>query len=128
MTRTEFLTQLASVRDRFEWTLTPRPRGRAGIGLSIRAVPKSAPRVVLDPLGALCYVQHQTAIEPSDWARAGEMLGLAAPGELAAAANDQTWAGTGAAREPIEYMQRLRARMESAVGLGATASRPGSPL
>jgi len=126
MTRKEFLNQLALVRDQFEWMLSPNSGGMAypvPVRQHIRAVPKKAPQVVLDPLGALCYACHDTAIPPGDWARAGELLGLTAPGDLAAAANDQTWAGTGTRREPIEYLQTLRRRMETAVGLseGQTA-------
>lgn len=120
MTRTEFLTELASIRDEFEWTLKPHAQGPR-VRLHIRAVPKTAPQVVLDPLGALCYVHHRTALAPNDWARAGEMLGLAAAGEVAAAASDRTWAGIGPRREPIEYLQKLRARLESAVGLVKSA-------
>lgn len=117
MTRKEFLAELAGVRDQFEWTLTD---GGPGFRRYIRAVPKAGPPVLLDPLGAVCYIHHHQTLEPSDWARAGEMLGLAAPGEFAAAANDRTWAGTGVVREPIVYLQRLRQRLEHAVGLGRT--------
>jgi hypothetical protein len=54
------------------------------------------------------------------------MLGLAAPGEIAAVANDQTWAGTGPRREPIEYLQKLRQRIENAVGLRADSGASGA--
>jgi hypothetical protein len=119
MTRKEFLAELAEVRDEFEWTLREDPRGAGG---HIRAVPKADRRIVLDPMGAVCYVHYRQTLKPSDWARAGEILGLAAPGELAAAANDQTWAGTGVLREPVVYLQRLRQRLEHAVGLDQSAS------
>jgi hypothetical protein len=120
MTPAEFLTHLARVRDQFEWSLAPSPAslGASRIRHPIRAVPKGAPQLVLDPLGAVCFVRHRTTLGPSDWARAGDLLGLAAPGDIAAAANDQTWAGVGASREPIEYLQKLRDRMARAVGLG----------
>jgi hypothetical protein len=120
MTRTEFLAELSLIRDHFDWQLSPQSEdgGYSGrVRKHIRAVPKEAPQVVLDPLGALCYINHNLAVKPNDWARAGEILGLAAPGEVAAAANDQTWAGTGPRREPVVYLQRLRRRLESAVGL-----------
>jgi hypothetical protein len=109
MTRKEFLAELTQVRDQFEWKLTDR---------YIRAVPKAGPPVLLDPLGAVCYIHHRQTLKPSDWARAGEILGLTAPGEFAAAANDRTWAGTGVVREPVVYLQKLRQRLEHAVGLG----------
>ena len=117
MTRTEFLAQLALVRHQFHWSLYPCANGMGPTRLHIRAVPKDGPQVILDPLGALCYVHHRTAIRPGDWPRAGELLGLAAPGELVAAANDHTWAGTGPDREPVERLQFLRGRLEKAVGL-----------
>jgi hypothetical protein len=114
MTRQEFLGRLRDVRDQFDWQLT----NGSGPGLQIRAVPRKAPEKLLDPMGALCYAELDTEISPADWSRAGELLGLAAPGELAAAANDRTWAGRGANREPIVYLQNLRRRLEAAVGLG----------
>ena len=115
MTRQEFLARLRDVRDQFEWKLTAGS-ARGGSARRIRAIPRKDPGVVLDPMGALCYAQLDTTICPSEWSRAGELLGLAAPGELAAAANDQTWAGAGARREPIVYLQNLRRRIEAAVG------------
>lgn len=129
MTTQEFMEQLARASSRFVWRLEAdsgvnaerrrRPR------MLIRATPRSGPHVDISfgPMGALWYAISGDVVEPRDWARAGDLLGLppARAADLRAAANDATWAGAEGRREPVEYLQTLRERLEAAVGLSVPA-------
>jgi hypothetical protein len=83
----------------------------------------SEPPASFDPMGALWYVRTGEVLEPRDWPRAGDRLGLLPPraADIRAAANDATWAGSEGRREPVEYLQVLRERLEVAVGLSVPA-------
>ena len=85
--------------------------------LRLRAVPKADPSLVMDPLGVLCYLRHGRTFTPDEWYEAGKLLGLQAPGMLAAAANDETSTGFAGHRELVEPLAMLRSRLVKAVGV-----------
>jgi hypothetical protein len=129
LTTQEFMDQLAGAAPRFAWRLEDdsgihRER-RRWPRMLIRGTPRSGPHeaVSFEPMGALWYAISGEAIEPRNWARVGDLLGLlpVRAAELHAAANDATWAGEEGRREPVEYLQALRERLEVAVGLSVPA-------
>jgi hypothetical protein len=135
LTTQEFMDELDRASPQFVWTLEPdtgihAPR-RTWPRLLIRGVPRNGPdsSIALEPMGALWYARTGALFEPGDWARAGDALGIlpVRAAELDAAASDRTWAGAEGRREPVEYLQVLRARLLDAVGLSVrTGPAPAS--
>lgn len=123
MTIQEFLRFLEEVRDEFEWTLEPaidRSRERRRhVRFHLRCTPRHGDPLVLDPLRAACYAKSGKLVEPGAWSEVADALGLelTATAALVAAANDRTWNGTGAQREPTERLRSIRRQMLDAVGI-----------
>jgi hypothetical protein len=81
MTPEEFIDQLRSNRELFQWKLLPykdwTPERRAQPRLHIRAMnPEIAG--LMDPIGALCYATTGALHGPQDWVEAAEALHLSA--------------------------------------------------
>lgn len=133
MTTQEFMDELRAASPEFVWTLETdtgiHAFQRKWPRTLIRGVLKAGVhhRIAFEPMGALCYARTGRLFEPKHWAKAGDALGLlpVRAAELHAAGNDATWAGEEGEREPVEYLQALRARMIEAVGLSVPA--PNAP-
>ena len=124
MVATEFLVELQTIQDMFEWTLIPGrysgPERRARPRLHIRGVCKYGPEHFLfEPIGAVCYIRTGKACTEDAWLDAANSieLSLIDASDLIAAANDRAWAEVGERREPHGYVQRLRQRLATSVGL-----------
>ena len=125
MTTEEFFADLVNVCERFEWKLVPdtrtrRPERRSASRLHLRAeLGIGASRVILDPVGAVCYARTGKLYQAAAWEDAGEDLGMA-PSDAAkvyAASNDRTWTGPKGKREPLPDMITMRLRLLESVGL-----------
>ena len=121
----EFLAELETVRDLFQWKLVPDANWerelRSQPRLRIRANCEYGPEVVLafDPIGAVCYIRTGRAYADDAWLEAATVieLFLIDAGDLIAAANDQTWIESGGRRNPRPDMERIRNRLAASVGL-----------
>src|SRR5262245_32314601 len=85
MVARELLDELKSVGQNFDWTYDGRTR-------KIRGKLKSAfnNNVLLDPIGAVCYLRTGLLFEDDNWFQAAEEIGLSHidAGDLIAAANN----------------------------------------
>lgn len=117
----EFLRQIASASDRFDWSLTAdtghHPERRATPRFHLEAVSKSKPGQRLDPIRALAYAR--TGNVPDSWGEAAEALGMdpSDASAILAAANDRTWTGAEGHRQPEMALLGLRRSLLEAVGI-----------
>jgi hypothetical protein len=125
VTATQFVLELERVSDRFVWRLEvnvgPGHERRTSPRYWIRAHSKdtSTDQIRLDPIGAVCFALTRKLFEPGYWPDAAETLQLDLEDGLnvVAASNDSTWKDRDGNREPDPYLQTLRRRLLSAVGL-----------
>ena len=111
----ELIAELEKARDRFEWILV-QDRGlmaerRATPRLRVRAKLKDNPEdVLLDPIGAVCFVRTGLMFSEDYWVEAAISIGLPMEDarDLVAASNDMTWRTVDDHREPDPYKQALR--------------------
>ena len=128
MTTQEFINELQEVSPLFSWSLepdsSPYAERRSWPRLHLRGTVKEGAEsgLIVDSMGAVWYARTGQILPPKSWAQAGDALGLlpVRAAEFHAAGNDITWAGAEGKREPVEYLQALRARLIAAVGLAAT--------
>ena len=128
MTLDEFLIRLKSIRDRVdEWKLVMdtgsitnrRVKPRFQLRAVVQQESVKGGIIILDPLGALCYVFTGAIYSPDEWKYCGEALEMAptSAADICAASNDQTWEGVSGERRPVPRLQELRDRLLQAVGL-----------
>lgn len=127
MTTEEFLAELGTVSDQFDWTLRPdtgrHAERRAQPRLHLKASPRGEPLATFDLLGAVCYAQYGKVFEERYWTEAARALGLspADAARLLASACDRTWDdcedGT---RKPKEDLIALRAQMLDLTGVAVS--------
>jgi hypothetical protein len=124
MVAKEFLIELQTIRDAFEWKLAPdthrTPERRFRPRLHIRGISKTGPAGFLfDPIGALCYARTGHLYSPHAWLEAASAIDLSLidASDLIAAANDRSWVDTAEGKKPSNYVQRLRERLAATVGL-----------
>src|SRR5688572_12570956 len=115
MVTKELIAELEKARDLFEWTLLngdlPPVERRKNPRLRVRGrVRKDPDKVLLDPIGAVCFSKTGIMFSEHYWVEAALTIGLAIEDarDIIAAANDMTWRNVGSVRQPDPYKQHLR--------------------
>jgi hypothetical protein len=132
MVTKELIAELERARDLFEWTMfpgdTPMVERRKNPRLRVRGRLKKDPeKVMLDPIGAVCFSRTGIMFSEHYWVEAALTIGLPIEDarDIMAAANDMTWRTVGSVRQPDPYKQALReslldvTRPLTAAGVGA---------
>ena len=124
MIATEFLAELETVRDSFNWKLmadrSARPERRYPQRFRIRGTLKdSTDGFVFEPIAAVCYIRTGRIFADDHWLESATAIDLSLmdAGDLIAAANDLTWVEMGGRREPNAYKQLLRGKLTTALVL-----------
>jgi len=98
MVTKELIAELEKARDLFEWTLLngdlPPVERRKNPRLRVRGrVRKDPDKVLLDPIGAVCFSKTGIMFSEHYWVEAALTIGLAIEDarDIIAAANDMTW-------------------------------------
>jgi hypothetical protein len=115
MVAKELIAELEKARDLFEWALFPGEapvvERRRNPRLRVRGKLKKDPeKVMLDPIGAVCFSRTGIMFSEHYWVEAALTIGLAIEDarDIMAAANDMTWRNVGTGRQPDPYKQALR--------------------
>ena len=115
MVTKELIAELEKARDLFEWTLLngdlPVVERRKNPRLRVRGrVRKDPDKVLLDPIGAVCFSKTGIMFSEHYWVEAALTIGLAIEDarDIIAAANDMTWRNVGSVRQPDPYKHALR--------------------
>jgi hypothetical protein len=118
MVTKELIAELKKARDLFEWSLLtgdlPVVERRKNPRLRVRGKLKKDPeKVLLDPIGAVCFSRTGIMFSEHYWVEAALTIGLSIEDarEIMAAANDMTWRNVGSARQPDPHKQALRKRL-----------------
>lgn len=111
----ELMAELEKARDLFEWTLSPGSgpvhERRQTVRLRVRGTIKnSTDKVVIDPIGAVCFAKTGLIFSEDYWIEAAISIGLSIEDarDIIAAANDMTWRNRDNRREPDPYRQAIR--------------------
>jgi hypothetical protein len=114
----ELIAELEKARDLFEWSLLtgdlPVVERRKNPRLRVRGKLKKDPeKVLLDPIGAVCFSRTGIMFSEHYWVEAALTIGLSIEDarDIMAAANDMTWRNVGSGRQPDPYKQALRERI-----------------
>jgi len=115
MVTKELITELEKARELFEWSLltgdAPVIERRKSLRLRVRGRLKKDPdKVMLDPIGAVCFSRTGIMFSEHYWVEAALTIGLSIEDarDIMAAANDMTWRNVGTVRKPDPYKQHLR--------------------
>jgi hypothetical protein len=115
MVTKELIAELEKVRDLFEWSLlsgdAPVVERRKNPRLRVRGRLKKDPeKVMLDPIGAVCFSKTGIMFSEHYWVEAAITIGLPIEDarDIMAAANDMTWRNVGSVRKADPYKQALR--------------------
>jgi hypothetical protein len=115
MVTKELIAELEKARDLFEWSLLsgdlPIVERRKNPRLRVRGKLKKDPeKVLLDPIGAVCFSRTGIMFSEHYWVEAAITIGLSIEDarDIMAAANDMTWRNIGTVRQPDPYKQALR--------------------
>jgi hypothetical protein len=114
----ELIAELKKARDLFEWSLfggdAPAVERRKNPRLRVRGKLKKDPeKVMLDPIGAVCFSRTGIMFSEHYWVEAALTIGLSIDDarDIMAAANDMTWRNVGSVRKPDPYKTALRERL-----------------
>ena len=115
MVTKELIAELEKARDLFEWSLLsgdlPIVERRKNPRLRVRGkLKKDHEKVLLDPIGAVCFSRTGIMFSEHYWVEAAITIGLSIEDarDIMAAANDMTWRNIGTVRQPDPYKQALR--------------------
>jgi hypothetical protein len=115
MVTKELIAELEKARDLFEWSLLkgdlPVVERRKHPRLRVRGKLKKDPeKVVMDPIGAVCFSKTGIMFSEHYWVEAAITIGLSIEEarDIMAAANDMTWRNVGKVRKPDPHKQALR--------------------
>jgi len=125
----EFIAELRSVQDLFEWKLLPNPEWReerrSRPRLRIRAVlGSSGNELQFDPIDAVCFAKTGRIYDAESWMEAANDIGLnlIAAADITATTNERTWKAGEDGRILDPYLVSLRTSLLNTVRLHESES------